>query len=260
MNLKFYNPITPSQRSLVRLSNKYLEKSPLLKKSITKKINKAGRNNSGKITVYHKGGGTKKRYRTLFSQFSLRSPLSCIVTSVEYDPYRTSNVASIYSKETKNNYYILAPLFLKIGDLVVLNSLGETRLGYKLILEDIPIGTFLHNISTRPFSKGLLSRSAGTFAILVEKKQTFGILKLSSQKYIKLSLKCTASIGIVSNQELFLTNKGKAGRSRWLNNRPTVRGVAMNPVDHPHGGGEGKTSGGRTSVTPWGKPTKSKKN
>lgn len=257
MNLKFYKPRTASQRFLVRLSNKLVSKTPLLKSNLSIVSAKAGRNNSGKITVYHKGGGTKKRYRNLFHKTD--NKYNCIVTSIEYDPYRSANIASIYCSEYNVFGYIIAPLLLKVGDCIVINSLNEIRLGYRLSLESIPIGTFIHNISINAFDEGSLAKSAGSYAVLVEKFNNNAVLKLSSQKYKKVNVNCMASLGIVSNPDFFLTNIGKAGRARWLNKRPTVRGVAMNPIDHPHGGGEGKTSGGRSSVTPWGKPTKSKK-
>jgi large subunit ribosomal protein L2 len=182
-----------------------------------------------------------------------------IVTSIEYDPNRTANISSIYDINTKKYFYILAPINIKVGNIVKSGSIAESKIGHSLTIENIPVGSFIHNISLNPNKKSKISRSAGTYSFLIEKTNNYGKIKLSSGEQILVSTKCYASIGIVSNQGLFLTTLGKAGRARWLNKRPKVRGVAMNPIDHPHGGGEGKTSGGRTSVTPWGKSTKSRK-
>tara|TARA_B100000780_G_scaffold140620_1_gene98461 strand:+ start:14121 stop:14939 length:819 start_codon:yes stop_codon:yes gene_type:complete len=254
MILKEFKPSTPSQRSLTRLDNSDLIKKPLLKIQNFGCKNKAGRNNSGKITVRHRGSGHKKKYRKI--NFLRNTNDLGIVTSIEYDPYRTANIASIFNFVTKEYYYMLHVKNLKIGDIIKSGSNAEIKNGHSLEISKIPVGSLIHNISPKVKSKAQISRSAGAFSRLVGKTTHSGRIKLSSGEQRSLSNNCFATIGVVSNALLSLTTIGKAGRSRWLNRRPKVRGVAMNPVDHPHGGGEGKTSGGRTSVTPWGKPTK----
>lgn len=255
MELKRLRPITPSQRHLIKLDRLNLNKTPFLKSRIVGAVNTAGRNNTGKITAFNKGGGHKKKYRNITF---LRDENSIgIVRSIEYDPYRTANIASIYDFLKKKYYYILHPRYLNVGDIIKSGNDAEPYLGHSLQISKIPVGSFIHNISMKPNKNAQLSRSAGTFSILIEKTPTLCQIKLNSGELKYLSNKCIATIGIVSNSSFFLTTKGKAGRSRWLNKRPKVRGVAMNPIDHPHGGGEGKTSGGRqSSVTPWGKPVR----
>jgi len=213
-----------------------------------------GKNNLGQITMYHRGGGHKRKYRSI--DFIRDNDSIDIVTSIEYDPNRTAFIASTYSYEANSYKYILAPKYLKVGDIVKSGSLADLKLGHSLLLSDILVGTYIHNISIRKGAKGVLVRAAGQFALLIEKKQNHSKILLSNGKFIYVFSECRASIGILSNENKDLATLGKAGRSRWLNKRPTVRGVAMNPIDHPHGGGEGKTSGGRTSVTPWGKSCK----
>lgn len=251
---KKFKPTTPSLRNYVKLKKKNLNIKPLLKQHIKGKVKSLGKNNTGKITMYHKGGGHKNRYR-LIDFFRNKDSIE-VVTSLEYDPNRTAFIASTYSK-SKNCYsYIIAPRNLKIGDIVKSGSISNYKSGHSLLLSSIPVGTHIHNISLSKEGKGIVARAAGQFALLIEKNNIYCKLLLSNNKYIYASPDCRASIGIVSNGHHNLTTLGKAGRSRWLNKRPTVRGVAMNPIDHPHGGGEGKTSGGRTSVTPWGKSCK----
>ncbi len=254
MNLKTFKPTTPSQRNLVRLNTSNLRKKPLLKTKIKGLKNCAGRNFTGKITSQHRGSGNKKRYRKL--NFNRIDNEVGIITSLEYDPYRSSNIASVYSFTRKNYYYMIAPKNLKIGDIVKSGNQADPKNGHSLPIAKIPVGTLIHNISVKTCKNSQISRAAGTFSQLMEKTSKEGRLKLSSGEQRTLSIDCFATIGVVSNELSFLTTLGKAGRSRWLNKRPNVRGVAMNPIDHPHGGGEGKTSGGRSSVTPWGKPTK----
>jgi large subunit ribosomal protein L2 len=253
MNLKTFKPITPSKRNLIQLNNLNLEKKPLLKAKIKGFKNNSGRS-KGQITSWHIGGGHKKRYRDL--NFNRTHDTTSIVMSIEYDPYRTSNIAAIYNINTETYDYVLAPKNLKIGDILKSGKEAEAKNGHTLQIGKIPIGSLLHNVCVKSNKKSQLSRAAGTYTQLMEKNAKFARIKLSSGEQRTVSTDCYATIGIVSNEFLFLTTTGKAGRSRWLNRRPIVRGVAMNPVDHPHGGGEGKTSGGRSSVTPWGKPTK----
>lgn len=257
MTLKTFKPKTPSLRNLVRLSSKHLTKKPYLKCKIKGLKNNSGKNFSGKITSYHKGGGHKKKFRLINFERTLDD--EGVVISIEYDPYRSSNISAVYSLKSLQYYYIISPKNLKIGDIITSGNNASSNNGNSLPLSKIPVGCLIHNVSLKKKTKATLSRSAGTFSQLIEKTANYGKIKLSSGKYKTISIKCFATIGIVSNELMLLTTLGKAGRSRWLNKRPIVRGVAMNPIDHPHGGGEGKTSGGRTSVTPWGKPTKGRK-
>jgi|TARA_B100001142_G_C14273131_1_gene631695 large subunit ribosomal protein L2 len=254
MKLKKINPTTSSQRNLIRIKNTGLNKTSLIKSKITGLKNSSGRNNVGKITAFHRGGGHKQKYREI--DFHRKKDSIGIVASIEYDPNRNANIASIYSFVTYEYSYILAPKNLSVGDIVKSGSNGEPKIGHSLPISKIPVGSFIHNVSVKTNKKGQIARAAGTFCQLIEKTSKQGRIRLSSGEQRFLSINCFATIGIVSNDFFFLTTVGKAGRSRWLNRRPKVRGVAMNPIDHPHGGGEGKTSGGRTSVSPWGKPAK----
>ena len=251
MKLKTILPTTASQRGLIKINYKNLEKSPLLKSKIKGFKNTAGRNTSGKKTSYHKGGGHKQKYREInFNQNNYTG----IVVSIEYDPNRTAHIASIYDYTKKNYNYIIAPENLKVGNIIKAGSDAEPKLGHSLPLSKIPVGSLLYNVFLRPNRSAQFSRSAGTFSYYLEKKARYGRIKLSSGKKKTISINCYASIGTVSNELHFLTTIAKAGRSRWLNKRPIVRGVAMNPIDHPHGGGEGKKSG--KNLTPWGKSNK----
>jgi len=254
MNLKTFNPTTPSLRNLIRLNKTDLNKKPLLKPETKGLKRRSGKNFTGQITSYSKGGGHKQKFRKINFQRILNE--TSIITSIEYDPVRTANIASVFNLNTKTFYYMLAPKNLHIGDIVKSGSSANSKNGHSLPISKIPIGCLIHNIAPTTKSISQISRAAGTYSQLIEKTPTFGKIKLSSGELRTLSINCFATIGIVSNELLMLTTIGKAGRARWLNKRPKVRGVAMNPIDHPHGGGEGKTSGGRTSVTPWGKPTK----
>ena len=254
MNLKTFKPKTPSLRNLVRLNLKSLANKPYLKKKIKGLKQNSGKNVNGRITSYHRGGGHKTKYRQI--NFERNKQDIGIVISIEHDPYRSANIAAIYSKISQKYYYIIAPKNLNIGDVINSGNTAKPKNGNSLPISKIPVGCLIHNIALHKDSKSTISRAAGTFSQLIEKTSNYGKIKLSSGKYMTLTVNCFATIGIVSNELLLLTTLGKAGRTRWLNKRPTVRGVAMNPVDHPHGGGEGKTSGGRTSVSPWGKPTK----
>jgi large subunit ribosomal protein L2 len=252
MKFKNQKPFTSSQRHLIQLNTDYLSQKPLIKKKIKGLITSSGRNNSGKITVRHKGGGHKRKYRQI--EFNRKFESIGIICSIEYDPNRNADIASIYDFSSNTFFYILAPKNLQTGDIVKSGSNIKAKLGNSLPISEIPIGSLIHNISRTPSKPAQISRAAGTFSRLKEKTLDYAKLELSSGKHIIISSKCYATIGRVSNELVSLTQKGKAGRSRWFNRRPTVRGVAMNPIDHPHGGGEGKKSGkGRT---PWGKTTK----
>ena len=251
MILQKVKPTTASRRQLIKLNCKglNLSKKPLLKSKITGKKNSSGRNHSGKITVFHKGGGVKQKYREI--NFNRKYNSTAIVCTIEHDPNRNAYISSVYDFINKSFYYILTPQNLRVGDIVKSGLKAAPSLGSSLPIANIPIGTPIHNISPTLSSFGQISRSAGTFSIIKEKTEKYCTIELSSGEQRHLSSNCFASIGEVSKELFFLTRLGKAGQSRWRNKRPTVRGVAMNPVDHPHGGGEGKKSG--SSRTPWGK-------
>lgn len=248
---------TPSQRGLLKLNKKKigLKKVPLLKFKIKGQHNKAGKNNSGKITVFHKGGGNKKKYRVI--SWNRHKEFEGIVCSLEYDPNRTGFIASVFNTSSKTFFYILAPKNLQVGDFIRSGTDINPSLGSSLLLQNIPLGTPVHNLSLEPGQRPKVSRAAGTFSLLKEKINNKALIELSSENNILVSLKCSAVIGEVSNSYSFLLRHGKAGYSRWKNIRPTVRGVAMNPIDHPHGGGEGKKSG--CFKTPWGKVNRKRK-
>lgn len=238
-----------------KITKIYFKKNILLKKKIKKYKNAAGRNHSGKITVSHKGGGHSRKYREINFK---RTNLSIgIVLSVEYDPMRTANIIAIYDFLNKIFFYILAPKNTKVGDILKSGPRTELKLGNSLQLMHIPVGSYVHNISLNSNRSSKISRSAGSFCKLRRKEWNHVIIELSSGKYKKFSSNCYATIGTVSNELSFLFKLTKAGQSRWLNSRPVVRGVAMNPVDHPHGGGEGKKSGNDKS--PWGNKIRRKK-
>ena len=253
---KKINPITPSQRQLKLLDKTHLNKTIQIKNWTKGLLNSGGRNNTGRITSFKKGGGHKKSYRII--DFARSSFFEGIVMAINYDPNRTSNIAVIYNKEKKNHSYILAPQGLQVGNIVKSGPLASTNIGHSSTLDLIPVGSFIHNISLNVNGKGKFARSAGGYGQIIEKHSGFARIILRSGEHRLFSIDCSATLGVVSNENHSLINLGKAGRSRWLNRRPVVRGVAMNPVDHPHGGGEGKTSGGRPAVSPWGRLTKGK--
>ena len=229
-------------------------KSPLVKTLIKGSSNSSGRNNLGKITSYHRGGGHKKSYRSV--NFFGDSDTTGIITSVEYDPNRSSSIMSLYDIHSSSYSYRLAPKGSRVGDIIKTGPYSELKLGHSLQLKRIPVGSCLHCVALRPHKKSLVSRAAGSYAKLLVRTREISKIVVSSSKKLELPVTNYATLGVVSEESRSLSGLVKAGRSRWMNIRPTVRGVAMNPIDHPHGGGEGKTSGGRTSVTPWGKPTK----
>lgn len=222
---------------------------PLLKQHIRGLKNSSGRNNSGKITIRHKGSGHKQKYRKInFYRTNLSIGITC---NIEYDPNRNASIAAIYDFLNYKFFYMLAPKDLNVGDIVKSGLTAEPRLGHSLSIHQIPVGSYIHNVSDKSFKKAQISRSAGTFSQIKEKTMDLTLIRLTSGKYKTLSSECYGTIGIVSNEFAFLKQLKKAGQARWLNRRPTVRGVAMNPIDHPHGGGEGKKSG--KNKTPWGK-------
>lgn len=243
------NEITVRHKTLEIKNTTKLKTKSLLKCKIKGRTNLAGRNNTGKITVYHKGGGHKKKYRML--NFNRTDSSTGIICSIEYDPNRTAYIASVYDLNEKNFFYMLAPKRISIGDIVESGPNAESKLGNSLPIEKVPVGSYIHNVAPTTTKSAQISRSAGTFSKLKEKTLNYAIIELSSGEQRYLSPKCYATIGVVSNEFNFLKKLYKAGQSRWLNKRPTVRGIAMNPVDHPHGGGEGKKS--KINKTPWGK-------
>jgi len=254
MALKTFNPTTPSLRGLVIVDRTGLHKGEPVKALTEGLRKKGGRNNAGRITARRIGGGHKRRYRIIdFKRTKTGVPAT--VERLEYDPNRTAFIALI-NYEDGEQAYILAPQRLKAGDTVVSGAGSDIKPGNALPMQSIPVGTIIHNIEMKVGKGGQIARSAGTYAQLVGKDQGYAQLKLSSGELRLVRAECMATIGAVSNPDQQNTNLGKAGRKRWLGKRPSVRGVAMNPVDHPHGGGEGRTSGGRHPVTPWGKPTK----
>jgi large subunit ribosomal protein L2 len=216
-----------------------------------------GRNNHGRITIWQRGGGHKRRYRLVdFKRRKFDVPAT--VERLEYDPNRSAFIALIRYQDGELAY-ILAPQRLKAGDTVVSGAKVDIKPGNSMPLKSIPVGTIVHNVEMKVGKGGQIARSAGTYVQIVGRDQGQALLRLSSGEVRVVSAECMASVGAVSNPDRQNINIGKAGRNRWLGKRPTVRGVAMNPIDHPHGGGEGRTSGGRHPVTPWGKSTKGKK-
>jgi large subunit ribosomal protein L2 len=257
MALKHFNPITPSTRQLVIVDRSGLYKGKPVK-GLTEGLTKSGgRNNYGRITARFIGGGHKRSYRLI--DFKRRKfDVVGTVERLEYDPNRSAFIALI-KYDDGEIAYILAPQRVKAGDTVISGERVDIKPGNALPMENIPVGTIIHNIEMRPGKGGQIARSAGTYAQLIGKDAGFAQLRLGSGELRMVPARCMATIGAVSNPDQKNINLGKAGRNRWLGVRPSVRGVAMNPVDHPHGGGEGRTSGGRHPVTPWGKPTKGKK-
>ena len=257
MALKSYKPVTSSQRGLVLVDRSELWKGKPVKSLTEGKNAKGGRNNTGRVTMRHRGGGHKQRYRLV--DFKRRKfDVNATVERLEYDPNRSAFIALIKYADGELNY-ILAPQRLHEGDAVVSGERCDIKPGNAMPMENIPVGTIIHNIEMRPGKGGQIARAAGTYAQLVGKDAGYAQLRLSSGEARMVPAKCMATIGAVSNPDNKNINKAKAGRNRWLGKRPSVRGVAMNPVDHPHGGGEGRTSGGRHPVSPWGVPTKGKR-
>ena len=254
MALKQYNPTSPGQRGLVTVDRSSLHKGKPVKKLTEGLTKTGGRNNSGHITAWQKGGGHKRKYRMV--DFKRRKmDMFATVDRIEYDPNRTAFIALITYEDGEQSY-ILAPQRLAAGDKVVSSTKADIKPGNALPLSSIPVGTIIHNVELKAGKGGQMARSAGTYVQLIGRDQSYSILRLASGEVRMVRSECMATIGAVSNSDQQNIKLGKAGRSRWLGRRPNVRGVAMNPIDHPHGGGEGKTSGGRNPVTPWGMPTK----
>jgi large subunit ribosomal protein L2 len=257
MALRTFNPVTPSLRGLVQVDRSALWKGKPVK-TLTEGLTKSGgRNNHGRLTSFRKGGGHKRSYRKVDFKRSKRG-MPATVERLEYDPNRTAFIALV-KYEDGTISYILAPQRLQAGDVVVADERADIKPGNALPMSNIPVGTIVHNVEMEPGKGGQIARAAGSYVQLVGKDQGWAQLRLNSGEVRVVRADCMATIGAVSNPDQANTKIGKAGRSRWLGKRPVVRGVAMNPIDHPHGGGEGRTSGGRHPVTPWGKPTKGKK-
>ncbi len=257
MALKKFNPRTPSQRQLVITDRSELWKGKPEKNLTEGKKKTGGRNNTGRITSWHRGGGHKQRYRIIDWKRN-KFDMEATVVRIEYDPNRTAYIALIEYKDGEKAY-ILAPQRLQAGDKVISGEKTDVKPGNAMKLKNMPVGTIIHNIEMKPAKGAQMVRTAGAYAQLVGRDSGYAQIKLPSGELRVVRGDCMASIGAVSNPDHMNTNKGKAGRNRWLGRRPHVRGVVMNPVDHPHGGGEGRTSGGRHPVTPWGKPTKGAK-
>ncbi|MGD9880433.1 MAG: 50S ribosomal protein L2 [Reyranella sp.] len=258
MALKSFKPITPSMRQLVIVDRDGLWKGKPVKALTRGKSNTGGRNNHGHITSHHMGGGHKRRLRTIDFKRRGKFGVAATIERLEYDPNRSAFIALIKYADGELAY-ILAPQRVKAGDEVVAGERVDIKPGNAMPLGNMPVGTIVHNIELKKGAGGKLARSAGNYAQLVGKDSGYAQIKLSSGELRVVPSECLATVGAVSNPDNQNTVIGKAGRSRWLGRRPVVRGVAMNPVDHPHGGGEGRSSGGRHPVTPWGKPTKGKK-
>ncbi len=257
MALKKYKPTTPGQRGLILVNRTGLHKGKPEKSLVEGKKRSGGRDNQGHMTSRHRGGGHKQRYRLVDFRRN-KFDMEATVERVEYDPNRSAHIALIkYEDETLS--YILAPQRIQAGDKVISSENADIKPGNTLPLRNIPVGTILHNVEMKSGKGGQIARAAGAYVQLTGKDSGYALLRLRSGEVRKVPADCLATVGAVSNPDHQNQKLGKAGRTRWMGKRPHVRGVAMNPVDHPHGGGEGKTSGGRHPVSPWGKPTKGKR-
>ena len=257
MSIRLYKSYTPGTRNRALPSFEEITKSKPERILISKNHRNKGRNNRGVITIRHRGGGHKRKYR-LIDFHRNKHDIEAKVAAVEYDPNRNARIALVYYKDGEKRY-ILHPNNLNVGDTILSGSNTPLSVGNTMPLEEIPLGTAVHNIELIPNRGGQIVRAAGTSAKILAKEGNYVTLRLPSKEIRLIRKDCFATIGEISYNDAFLVQSGKAGRTRWLGKRPTVRGSVMNPCDHPHGGGEGRTSGGRHPVTPWGKPTKGKK-
>ena len=254
MALIKHKPTSPGRRGKVSVSTPELHKGAPHAPLLEKQSRTGGRNNMGRITTRHRGGGHKQHYRIVDFKRD-KEGIPARVERIEYDPNRTAHIALLCYADGERRY-IIAPKGIAVGDQVMAGKDAPIKIGNTLPLRNIPVGATVHCIEMRPGKKAQLARSAGAGAQLVAREQGYATLRLRSGEMRKVPADCRATIGEVGNSEHSLRKIGKAGAKRWLGIRPTVRGVVMNPVDHPHGGGEGRTSGGRHPVTPWGVPTK----
>ena len=254
MPIRTYKPTSPGRRfQTVQVFDEITETSP--HRPLTESLKKSGgRNNRGEVTVWWRGGGHKRLYRVIDFKRD-KKDIPATVSTIEYDPNRSARIALVTYADGEKRY-ILQPLGLKVGDTIVAGVTADILPGNTLPLKNVPLGTLLHNVELKPGKGGQIARSAGSSVQLVAKEGEYASVKMPSGEIRHINLECTATIGQVGNVDHENVSIGKAGRNRWLGKRPHVRGVAMNPVDHPLGGGEGKTSGGRHPVTPWGQPTK----
>ncbi|MFZ5586662.1 MAG: 50S ribosomal protein L2 [Thermodesulfobacteriota bacterium] len=254
MAIKTFKPTSPGRRFVTQLVSEEITKSAP-EKSLVEPLKKTGgRNNLGRLTARHRGGGHKRLYRIIDFKRD-KTDIPARVAAIEYDPNRSANIALLFYSDGEKRY-ILAPKGLTVGDEVVSGAKADIRPGNTLPLENIPLGTHVHNVELKIGKGGQMVRSAGTYAQLMAKESGYATLKLPSGETRRVNLRCRATVGEVGNEHHENVSLGKAGRTRWQGKRPQVRGVAMNPVDHPMGGGEGKSSGGRHPVSPWGTPTK----
>ena len=254
MPIKTFKPTSPGRRQMSVSTFEEITATKPEKSLLEPLHRKAGRNNQGKITTRHKGGGHKRKYRIIDFKRN-KDGIPGKVATIEYDPNRTAYIALINYVDGEKRY-IIAPKGLKVGDEIMSGPNADIKVGNALPLENIPVGTVIHNIELKPGKGGQLVRAAGTEAQLLGKEDKYAIVRLTSGEMRRILKTCRATIGSVGNEDHELISIGKAGRSRWLGKRPTVRGVVMNPVDHPHGGGEGRAPIGRKSpMSPWGKPT-----
>lgn len=254
MPIKIYKPTTSSRRGMSVSTFEEITRTDPEKSLLAPLSKTGGRNNNGRITSRRRGGGHKQQYRMIDFKRN-KDGVPAEVKHIEYDPNRTANIALLQYKDGEKRY-IISPLNLKVGDTVLSGEKAEIRIGNSLPLKNIPVGTIIHCVEMRPLKGAQIAKSAGTIAQLMAKEEKYAQVKLPSGEVRYILLECRATIGQVGNIDIANINLGKAGRSRWLGRRPKVRGVVMNPFDHPHGGGEGRTSGGRHPVTPWGQPTK----
>ncbi len=255
MGIKKYKPTTPGLRGMTGYTFDEITTDKPYKKLLVTLKKSGGRNNNGRITIRFRGGGHKRKYRIIdFKRKNL--DVTGVLETIEYDPNRTTRIALV-KFEDGDRRYILAPEGMAVGDSIIsTNGEADIKVGNALLLKNIPVGTVIHNVEFQPGKGAQIARTAGGYATLMAKEGIYALIKMPSGELRKIHINCRATIGQLGNQERNNIKVGKAGRSRWLGKRPHVRGTVMNPIDHPHGGGEGKTKGGRIPVTPWGKPTK----
>ena len=255
MILKKFKPTTPGSRFRISSDYSTLTTSTPYKQLLESKKSTAGRNRQGRICMWHKGGGHKKRYRIIDTKRNLKDGMTCVVETIEYDPNRSAFIALVLY-EDGSRYYILAPTGIKVGDKLTSGPGSSIQNGNALPVKEIPLGVKVHNLEMRPGKGGQIAKSAGSYATISSRISKYTIIKLPSKVFYKINNECRATIGSLSNPTNKLISLGKAGASRWRGIRPTVRGAAMNPIDHPHGGGEGKFRGSKILRSPWGLNTK----